>query len=132
MCAAERTAGFVYPQIYSRFKAKDKNSDKIVDYIIQDLPENRFKDAVEFMDKFMYQHEPMYSCKKMWEDPEAMKCVNELYEDYWKQKVSLVCFKENCDEIVAFNILKVEEKSEVADKSEVRKIAQLKIFEQLL
>lgn len=37
-----------FPRVYLRFKAKDSDSDELVEYRIQDLPEEKFKDAIDF------------------------------------------------------------------------------------
>lgn len=38
-----------FPHVYMRFKARDTDRDDLVEYRIQDLPEDRFEDAVNFM-----------------------------------------------------------------------------------
>lgn len=44
----ERSSDVPYPKVWLEFEAKDsKDSDKLVKYRIQDLPENRFDDAVQ-------------------------------------------------------------------------------------
>lgn len=52
-----RTAEF--PKIWTTFHARDIDSEKIVEYRIQDLPENRFADAVEHMVSNYLKDEPM-------------------------------------------------------------------------
>lgn len=44
-----------YPNVWMEFEAKEsKNCDKLIKYRIQDLPEDRFDDAVQYMiDNFL-------------------------------------------------------------------------------
>lgn len=43
-----RPKGVSYPKVWSDFSAKEsKNSDRIIKYWIQDLPEDRFDDAIK-------------------------------------------------------------------------------------
>lgn len=120
MSAGVRVDGFVFPHIYSKFTRPDKNNVDLVEYWIQDLPENRFEDAVEFLNKHMHYDEPMYDCKKLCEDINALEIVNGMYQEYLSHKVSLVCFKENSDEIIGFNILKIMTKDEHFKEPKVR------------
>lgn len=45
-----------YPSVWLRFKAKkSKDSDELVDYRVQDLPEERFEEALQHMiDNFLH------------------------------------------------------------------------------
>lgn len=54
-----RTQTAEYPKIWRRFAARDLNSDKLVEYRIQDLPESRFEDAVKHMIANYLKDEPM-------------------------------------------------------------------------
>lgn len=38
-----------YPKVWSRFEARDLNSDKLVEYRIEDLTEDRAEDAYQHM-----------------------------------------------------------------------------------
>lgn len=48
-----------YPKIWLTFKAKDVDSEKLVEYRIQDLPESRFDEAVQFMTTNFCKDEPL-------------------------------------------------------------------------
>uniref|UniRef100_A0A336LWE4 CSON003498 protein n=1 Tax=Culicoides sonorensis TaxID=179676 RepID=A0A336LWE4_CULSO len=95
-----------FPKVYMRFKAKDCESDDLVEYRIQDLPENRFDDALNFMFHDQYlREEPFAKGHEIKDDPLAMEDFTEYYTGMINEKMSLVCFKEGSDEIVALNIL---------------------------
>lgn len=44
-----RSESVPFPRVWSTFEARDSNSDEIVKYRIEDVPEDRFTDVVEFM-----------------------------------------------------------------------------------
>lgn len=57
-----------YPNVWLEFEAKEsKNSDKLVKYRIQDLPEDRFDDAIKHMKEHYLVDEPLSkSTAKKW------------------------------------------------------------------
>lgn len=99
-----------YPKVWLTFQAKDLNSDNLVEYRIQDVPENRFEDVIKHKTEFL-KFSPIYT-EEFDENGEAL---NELL-DFWrlklKSRMSLACFKENSDEILGVNILYVLQKGE--------------------
>lgn len=103
-----RPENIEFPLTYSRFQALDCDSDeRLVEYRIEDLQEERFEDAVNIIrDKHLID-EPMKSSKGVRDCPIS---VQEMIENLWnmlKQNISLVCYREGSDEIVAVNILGV-------------------------
>lgn len=49
-----------YPNVWLEFEAKEsKDSDKLVKYRIQDLPEDRFDDAIQHMNENYMPDEPL-------------------------------------------------------------------------
>lgn len=50
-----------YPKVWRTFSVKSEQTDKSVEYRIQDLPESRFDDAIEFMAQIFCRIEPL--CK---------------------------------------------------------------------
>lgn len=48
-----------FPRVWCTFKAYDNNSDEIVEYRIQDLPESRFQDGIDFMAQHFCRDEPI-------------------------------------------------------------------------
>lgn len=110
-----------FPLTYSRFQALDCESDeRLVEYRIEDLQEDRFEDAVNIIrDKHLID-EPMKSSKGVRDCPIS---VQEMIENLWnmlRQNISLVCYKEGSDEIVAVNILGVITEAESDAPLQVR------------
>lgn len=54
-----RPATVEYPKGWSTFKARDLDSDELVEYRIQDLPESRFEDAIKQMIEHYLPDEPI-------------------------------------------------------------------------
>lgn len=48
-----------YPKVWHTFRARDLNSDELVEYCIQDLPESRLADVLDHMCKNYVQDEPI-------------------------------------------------------------------------
>lgn len=49
-----------FPTVWRTFEAKEsKDSDKVVKYIIQDLPEDRFEDAIRHMTEYYMVDHPL-------------------------------------------------------------------------
>lgn len=48
-----------YPRVWNTFMAKDIDSDELVEYRIQDSPESREDEAVQFMAERMCKEEPL-------------------------------------------------------------------------
>lgn len=52
-----------FPAVWHTFQAKDLNSEDQVTYIVQDLPEERFEDAIKHMVGIFIYDEPMCRAK---------------------------------------------------------------------
>jgi hypothetical protein len=108
----ERAQNFKFPQVFSRFRAKDSNSHAIVDYVVQDIPENRFEEVIQFMVDQVLPDEPICRFAKIVEDPKAFESCREEWKRILPQNVSLFCLKETTNEIVGVNILKMVSESD--------------------
>lgn len=106
----KRSSEVDFPQIWTRFKATDHNGS-LVDYRIQDLTEDRFHEAIYFMQRHHMESEVL-RVKKIRDDPDSFREITEKWWDCLRQKVTLVCFKESSDEIVGLNVLGVVTQSE--------------------
>lgn len=54
-----RPESVAFPKLWCTFKARDINNDEIIEYFIQDLPETRFDEGIEFMAKHFCMDEPI-------------------------------------------------------------------------
>lgn len=48
-----------YPKVWRTFQARGLDSDKLVEYRIQDLPESRFEDVIDHMVTYFIPEEPV-------------------------------------------------------------------------
>lgn len=101
-----RPASVEYPKIWHTFKARDVDSDDLVEYRIQDLPQSRAEDAYKHMYDGYVQDQPIIQQFTDLED----KLV--YYNDFkmgWQamvdQKLPLVCFKDGSDDIVGMHFI---------------------------
>lgn len=93
-----------YPSVWHTFKAKDLDSDRLVNYVVQDLPEDRFEDGVNHMCGIFIYDEPMCHAKRLAEEQQSVDDIREVWRELVKQKVAIVCFREGSDEIVGLNM----------------------------
>lgn len=93
-----------YPKVWTTFLAKDLDSDNLVEYRVQDLPEDRFEDTVKYLLENYLNDEPFTSSKDLQDDPEALEEQKNFWRNHFKSKTTLVCFKEGSDEIVGVNL----------------------------
>lgn len=107
MSKFQRPESAKYPQIYYTFNAKDKNSDVVVSYRVQDLPEECFEKAVDLMVNHFLAEETFCACRKLMESEKAVEEFRGLWMNCFREKLSLVCFKDGCDEIISVNALMV-------------------------
>lgn len=114
-----------YPKIWHTFKARDLDSDKLVEYRIQDLPLDRIDDAFEHMFAYYVREEPIgqvlgkstaiiIQIKRFYskylfgdgvKDPKHLEDYKSSWQPMIEQKLPLVCFKAGSDEIVGMNML---------------------------
>lgn len=123
-----------YPKVWHRFQARDLNSDKLVEYRIEDLVESRAEEAYSHMKENYLADEPV--SQALGKDTKWRRNVNRNefnakiippggykdnnhYEDYlyaWRsilaQKMPIVCYREGSDEIVGVNWIFITHKDD--------------------
>ncbi len=108
----EKTRKTEMSRIYHKFLAKDLNSNDLVEYRVEDVPEDRYKEVADFLVKNYVPDEPMLECLKIAENPEAVEFIRAFFLNILEKKASLICFKERSQEIVAANAMSVQTKAE--------------------
>jgi hypothetical protein len=104
----ERPENLAFPTIYYTFKAKDKNSDEIIEYKIQDVPEDFYEKAIDFFIEQFIGEENFCVAKKISERPVGRQELCDIWRETFKRKFSIACFRsDGSDEIVALNVLDV-------------------------
>lgn len=107
-----RPATVEFPLVFGQFQAFGIDNVKTVAYRIVDLPESRFEDVIEIMKDKHLCDEPMYSSKGIRDDPTSFQEMIANWRNMLQQRISIVCFREDSDEIVAVNILGVVSEAE--------------------
>lgn len=114
-----RPPNIPYPTVWLTFEAPDDNGD-LVKYRIQDLPEDRFEDAIKHMRANFLLDESLCRARNMASDEQSVIDFTSIWrEAIFGAKLSLVCFQEGSDDIVGMNVLYIEEKNALSDWSEV-------------
>lgn len=111
----KRPENVPYPKVWHTFQAKDTDSDRLVSYRVQDLPEERFDEAIAHMLEYFVFDEPTCRAKNIVGEPQSVQEIGDLWRIMVKLRLVLVCFKEGSDEIAGMNMLYIAEKD---DKSE--------------
>lgn len=118
--SAETKTGLSFPKIYHKFTAKSCISDNLTNYVVQDLPEERFDDAINFMVSEFLPDEPLcVAIGGLSERPGAIEEVKGLWRKVVKEICSTICLSQESDEIVAINFHVVISKNEQSNKVEV-------------
>jgi ribosomal protein S18 acetylase RimI-like enzyme len=113
----KRPESLSFPQVYYTFKAKNKKSDEIVEYRVQDLPIEKYEEAVDFMVKYFLPDETFCASKGIPEKPSAVKEFRDFWLASFYEKISIGCFKnDGSDELVGANVLLVSSKEDVCDE----------------
>lgn len=110
-----------FPQIYYTFKAKDKDSDEIVEYRIQDLPIEDYERAVDMLLYDFVPEENFCVCRGLTSEPAAMAEIREFWKNELQNKISVACYRNNdkSNDLVGLNVLAVESKNNEASSDEV-------------
>lgn len=105
-----------YPQVYYRFKAKDKNSENMVEYRVQDLPEEYFEQSAKFMVEKFLPFETICLAVNAHLNKAFCDQIFEFWMEQMAEKLSIACFKDDgSKELVAVNVLVVKSQDDEED-----------------
>lgn len=110
-----RPAHVPYPSVWHTFSAKDVDSDQLVKYVVQDLPEERFEEAINHMLGIFIHDEPTCEAKKLAEDPVSVQEIGDVWRELVKHRVALICYREGSNEIAGLNMTYVACKDDKQD-----------------
>jgi hypothetical protein len=103
----QRPLGLDFPIQYHKFTAKDKKTGQLVEYTIEDIPEDRYEEACRFMVEHFVPHEPKLVARNGKNDAGVLEDYFNKYMHGIKQRVSVACFKTGLNEFVGVNIMEV-------------------------
>lgn len=118
----QRPSDLSFPVKYYEFVTRDRDSDALVEYRVEDIPESRYEEACRFMVKHFVPYEPKLVARNGQNDLLVLEDYYNKYMHGIKQKVSVACFRGDSDEFVGVNILEVLGKNDSSFKFEVKKI----------
>jgi hypothetical protein len=122
MLSFKRPSDLPFPIVYHKFKAKDKDSDEIIEYQIQDLLEEDYEQAVELLTTDYAPDESFSRCRGFPESPEAMAEFQRLWHLCLQIKISVGCYKsDGSRELVGANVLLVNDKND--DPMDINKVS---------
>lgn len=107
-----RPSHLQYPKVWLEFKANDVDTNDLVDYTVQDLPEDRFTEAIKIMASNFLADAPMAKLKNGAHNFFYVKDNIRIWEGIVKQRMTHVCFKNGSDEIIGLNFNFVSSKDD--------------------
>lgn len=129
-----RRDGIPYPQIYSKFKVKSNDNDDGAqeEYYIQDLTENYFDEAVDFIVENHARGAVFHNAANSLANETGIERVRKNYRKAFEEKISLICIRAGTNEVVGLNALhtksKYDEASAPSDDANFRKVAEATKF----
>lgn len=99
-----KRSDFVEPRAWHSFQTNFENNE-IEEFVVQDLPREKYEDAVNFMLEHFLSDEPICKSKDVLNDAEALEEVCKLWRLVLNQNVVNACFKKGCEDIVGLNML---------------------------
>lgn len=102
-----RPSELQFPAQFYKFVARDKGTNELVEYSVEDIPESRYEEACRFMIKYFVPYEPKLVARNAQSDPEVLDDCATKYLHGLKQKVSVACFKKGSNDFIGINILEV-------------------------
>ena len=110
-----KRSNFKENNIWHTFKVEEELNGDIQEFMIQDLPEERHKEALKFMLDNFLSDEPICKSKNVLNNNVALKEICELWENVLDQKCTLACIRKDNLELVGLNMLCVITKEDFAN-----------------
>lgn len=110
-----RPESLPFPTTYREFSTCNDNGFK---FRIQEIPEELFDEAIDLLDKHLFNEETIHVSKKIAESAEKREISKQFYREAMNEILSIGCFDENSGELVAINVMAVSSKDD--EKHEVK------------
>lgn len=110
----KRPVNLEFPHVYCTFTGKDKGGEGTVEYRIQDIPEDRYEEALNMMLTVFLPDEPIsYSVLN---NPDSFQVLRNAWMKTLQSRLSIGCFRnDGSDELVGMNVLTVVGKNDPED-----------------
>lgn len=100
-----KRSDLIKPQVWHSFKSENHSTKEIEEFIVQDLPREKFQESLDFMLEHFLSDEPICKSKNVRRDEQALKQIYQLWINVLEQNVVLACFKKNSSEIIGLNMV---------------------------
>nr|CAD7412220.1 unnamed protein product [Timema poppensis] len=91
----KRPSSVPFPSVWRRVKGRKPLADgKIPSFIIQDVPEDREEELIDFMEAHFIHNEPISKSLNFADDAESIVEIRQLWKDLLKDRVSVIAFVE--------------------------------------
>lgn len=94
-----------YPQVYSTFEVMNELTNKVDEYKIQDLTEEFFDQAVDFLVENHARGAVFHRAAKTLCNEKGVERVQNYYRNVINERISLICLKVGTNEIAGMNAL---------------------------
>lgn len=109
-------------QVWHKFRIENPVNQEIEEFDVQDLPAEKFDDAIEHLLEHFLDDEPICRSKNVKNDATALKEICDLWRMILNQHVVLACFKRGTGELVGLNMVCVFTRSDSENsKLDIRK-----------
>lgn len=108
-----RPKSLTFPQVYHTFQAKNKAGDGTIEYVIKDLPEERYEEALELLSMDFATEETLCVAKNIANNPLALNEVCFYWFKILTEQLSVGCFaNDGSDELAGVAVMTVNSKNE--------------------
>ncbi|KAG5684447.1 hypothetical protein PVAND_013681 [Polypedilum vanderplanki] len=121
-----RPESFKFPQIYKKFKVYDGKENELIEYRIQDLPEEYYEATLDLLVSDFIPDETLITCLGLHKCAESIRAYRDLWLNEMRSKISIACFtNDENNELVAVDVLSVYTKKDVVFEQKDPKLNQL-------
>lgn len=131
MATWKRPDHIPFPHTWHTFQTRDPiatGDNRLVNYRVQDLPPERFEDAIQHMCTHFLRDEPICRSLGLANDLVGVQEIASVWRKVLQQRCAVVCFREESPEIVGLNMLTVVTRGDEADDSSKSKSPAVRNF----
>ncbi|XP_063244076.1 uncharacterized protein LOC134543154 [Bacillus rossius redtenbacheri] len=121
MTSWKRPDSVPHPKVWRRAVGRKPVDGKVPSFVIQDVPEDREEELVDFMEEHFMHNEPLCKCLNINSDSASVKDLRGLWEEMLAQRIAVVAFLEDDGprpRIAGANMLGVVTRAEKSVKHE--------------
>ncbi|CAD1474771.1 unnamed protein product [Heterotrigona itama] len=124
------------PKVWNIVEIKLKNAETPIRFTIQEIPEDRYEEAIKHMCKYFIADEPMCKCMNGINDPEYVKSFEQIWRTLINHGLSIAAFTEDPNGgkpiIAGLNVLTLSFKDEKFNSDEIKSKGGQVVFDAVL